>query len=436
MKKLRSAIGVLFLTAVAFASAAQTAPAVSEAGYGWASNSVNTVVFRKNSLVTNGDWQYIAYYDSTSHVVVGKRKFSGGDWELKQTQYTGNTLDAHNTISLMVDGDGFLHIAWDHHNHPLRYARSVAPGSLDMGEKIQMTGQTEQKVSYPEFHRLANGDLIFLYRDGQSGEGNLVMNRYDLRSKSWKQLHTNLIDGEKQRNAYWQACVDSKGTFHISWVWRETGDVASNHDLCYAKSEDGGITWKKSTGEKYQLPINAGNAEYVVKIPQKSELINQTSIYADENGEPFIASYWGDSNNQVPQYRVAFRDKGAWRILNTNFRRTAFSLSGGGTKRIPISRPQIVAWTNRNKRSCLLVFRDEERGSRVSTAFSEDVQHPLWKLSDLTNESVGSWEPTYDTELWKKKKILSLFVQFTDQKDGEGKSDVRPTKVKVVTWKP
>lgn len=32
----------------------------------------------------------------------------------------------------MVDGTGYLHLSWDHHVHPLRYAQSVEPGSLKL----------------------------------------------------------------------------------------------------------------------------------------------------------------------------------------------------------------------------------------------------------------------------------------------------------------
>ncbi len=41
--------------------------------------------------------------------------------------------DAHNVISIMVDGEGYLHVAFDHHD-TLRYFRGVRPGSLIMGE--------------------------------------------------------------------------------------------------------------------------------------------------------------------------------------------------------------------------------------------------------------------------------------------------------------
>ena len=39
-----------------------------------ANNSVNVTVFRKNSLVTHGETQFIAHDNKDAHVVVGKRK--------------------------------------------------------------------------------------------------------------------------------------------------------------------------------------------------------------------------------------------------------------------------------------------------------------------------------------------------------------------------
>jgi hypothetical protein len=69
---------------------------------GWANNSINTAIFRKNSLVTFRNWQYIAYYNKNGYVVLGKRELGNDKWELKQTPYKGNVSDAHNVISIMV----------------------------------------------------------------------------------------------------------------------------------------------------------------------------------------------------------------------------------------------------------------------------------------------------------------------------------------------
>lgn len=401
---------------------------------GWANNSVNAVVFRKNSLVSYRNTQYISYYDSERYVVLGKRKLGTTQWQIRRTPYRGNAADAHNTISIMVDGEGYLHLSWDHHNNVLHYCRSVQPESLELTDQMPMTGKFENKVSYPEFYKMPDGNLLFFYRDGGSGQGNLILNQYTTRTKQWTQLQSNLVDGEGQRNAYWQACADARGTIHLSWVWRETPDVASNHDMGYARSKDGGRTWEKSTGDRYRLPITAATAEYACTIPQSSELINQTSMSADASGNPYIATYWREAGSAVPQYHIVYNHKKKWQNQSLELRTTPFSLSGGGTKRIPISRPQIIAWQKAGKLSVAIIYRDAERGDKVSAAVCSDINKKKWQVTDLTEKGMGSWEPTYDTELWKEKKLLHLFIQKVEQIDAEGKADVTPEPVQVLEW--
>lgn len=405
-------------------------------GLGWAKNNVNGAVFRKNSVVTQGRNQYVAYYDSAAYVVLAKRQLPAGPWQVQRTQYQGNVKDAHNVISLMVDGAGYVHLSFDHHNNPLHYCRSKAPGSLEMGDLRPMTGQQEQKVSYPEFHRFPGGDLLFMYRDGGSGNGNLVLNRYSTKSQTWTRLHSVLIDGEGQRNAYWQACIDAQGTIHVSWVWRESPNVASNHDMAYACSKDGGRTWQKSTGETYRLPITAATAEYAARIPQNSELINQTAISTDAAGQPYIATYWRPSGTQVPQYQLIYRLGKTWKTTPVSQRTTPFSLSGVGTKKIPISRPQLLVATQSGRTAAYMLYRDAERQDRASVLQCPDLTKNQWTAADLTANSVGNWEPSYDTERWKTEGMLSLFVQRTGQGDGETLENLPPQPVYVLEWRP
>ena len=435
-KQLQQLFFVFCLTLFAYLANAQKSSIQTIADNGWANNTVNTVVFRKNSLTTFQDFQYGSYYDADQFVVLAKRNIKSDKWEVERTQYKGDATDAHKSISIAVDGDGFLHMAWGQHGNTLNYAKSIAPNSLKLGDKDKMLGLKENKISYPEFYKLKNGDLLFSYRDGASGNGGLMMNTYSLKTKKWNRLQDNLISGEGKRNAYVQTAVDDKGTIHMSWVWRETPDVASNHDLCYAKSLDGGKTWQNSKSENYQLPITAANAEYALKIPQYSELINQTSMTVDEKGNPLIATYWRDQGDKIPQYHIVYQDNKAWKVIKLDFRKTPFSLSGGGTKKIPISRPQVIAWKAGKTSAVALIFRDIERGNKVSLAVCKDIRSAKWTYKDLTNDSVGDWEPTFDTELWKDKKQLSLFVQKVEQVDGEGKANNLPTKIQVLNWIP
>lgn len=398
----------------------------SEVGPGWAKNSINTVIFRQSAITSDQQYQFTAYYDNDSNLVLARREIGSSKWKIQKTQYQGNTKDAHNAISIALDGDGFLHVSWDHHDSNLKYAVSKQPLSLKLGEMQSMTGKQESKVSYPQFYNFSDGDLLFMYRSGQSGKGSLVLNHFNNETRKWKQIQNNLIDGEGERNAYWQASVDKKNRIHLSWTWRETWDVSTNHDIAYAVSSDKGKTWKKSSGETYTLPINQSSAEIAWEIPQKQNLINQTSMTVNDKGLPFISSYWEEGDQT--QFQIVYFQDGKWKKEITDFRNSTFDLGGGGTKSIPISRPEILVTGG----IIYLVYRDAERNNRISLAYKKYGMATHWKVKDLTSYSVGQWEPNYDRRVFKSNKELHLFVQNVKQEDAEGLSDTEPTMIKIV----
>lgn len=421
---------ILLLVAMPGSGQGVLSSSLVEVAPGYSQTSVNTAVFRNNSLVTKGKWQFISYYDADGWLTLGKRRLGSERWELRRSQYRGNVKDAHNVISMIVDGKGFLHVSFDHHGDKLNYCRSVKPYSLELGEKEPMTGKDEDDVTYPEFYTLKGGDLLFAYRSGASGRGNLVLNRYLVKERRWVRVQDVLIDGENKRNAYWQLYVDGEGTIHVSWVWRETWMVETNHDICYARSKDNGKTWEKSNGEVYTLPITAANAEYACRIPQNSELINQTSMSAAD-GKPYIATYWRNIDCDVPQYRLVWNDGKAWHCRQVSSRSTPFTLKGGGTKMIPIARPRMVV----KGKEVFYIFRDEERGSCVSLCHTDDLEKGEFTVTDLTDFAVDAWEPSHDAELWKSKNELHLFVQHTMQGDGEKAVESEPQMIYVLMLK-
>jgi hypothetical protein len=404
---------------------------------GFSATSVNAVIFRKNSIFTHDHFQYIAFYDPDGRVVLGKRIHGTEDWELETTPFTGEVMNAHNSISIAVDGDGFLHLAWNHHNRPLNYARSTDPGSLSMTEPFRPGSlDTGHRVTYPEFYRMPDGSLLFMYRHGSSGDGYQVLHHYDMGSQTWILLHEQLIDGLGEVNPYWQTTIDGQGTLHISWTWRRHRGVESNHDIAYARSKDGGKTWEKTTGEVYALPITPETAEYALRIPENSSLMNQTSMAADSEGRPYIVNYWRPAGSTVPQYHLVFHDGDSWKVSQVGNLTKEFELAGGGTMAPPISRPQIAVDTSGDRDRAFLIFRAEERGGKVSVAINHDLQKDVWHFHDLTDFSVLAWEPTFDTQLWQNEKKLHLYVQKVGQLDHERPDDVAPQMVYVLEWEP
>jgi BNR repeat-containing family member len=230
-----------------------------------------------------------------------------------------------------------------------------------------------------------------------------------------------------------QLAVDAHGGWHVSWVWRESPDVATNHDVMYAYSPDQGRSWRTSSGARYSLPITASTAEVAWAVPQGSELINQTSMTVDAAGRPMIATYWRSSGSDVPQFQLVWHDGTRWHASQVGARTTPFRLSGGGTKRIPISRPQVLAGRSG---AVYVVFRDAERGGGITIARSTDPARARWSLSELLASPVGQWEPTYDAELWRARGRLALQVQRVGQGDGESLEDVPPQMVSILEWAP
>ena len=66
-------------------------------------------------------------------------------------------------------------------------------------------------------------------------------------------MATPLVDGEGRGNAYFVGPTQGPdGVFHLTWVWRDTPEAATNHDLSDARSRDL-VHWEKSNGAPLKL---------------------------------------------------------------------------------------------------------------------------------------------------------------------------------------
>jgi hypothetical protein len=140
---------------------------------------------------------------------------------------------------------------------------------------------------------------------------------------------------------------------------------------------------------------------------------------------------------------MVWNDGHAWHSEQVGDRATPFSLAGGGTKAIPISRPCMVS----DGSTVSYIFRDIERGSRVSiarkrlapaccnaethdAAGQSDVA--FWQIKDLTDFSVDEWEPSIDKALWQNEKRLNIYVQRAAQGDGEQVTALPPQPIYIL----
>jgi hypothetical protein len=402
-------------------------------GPAYAANQVNATVFRVSAVVSAGPFQYATYYDPEGRVIVAQRRLDSGYWDRATLPITANIKDAHNGVVIGVSSDGSLHLSYDHHGHDLRYRRSARPHDIrSFGELVPMTGRTENRVTYPQFVPAPDGTLYFFYRDGSSGNGSLCLNRYDAARGAWDVLHHPLIDGAGICNPYWwRPAFGPDGSLHVAWCWRDTPDASTNHDICYIRSYDAGRTWTTIEGSPVALPVTPDTAPVADPIPVGSNLLNQCSAAVDAEGRPHLAHYHNDGQG-IPQYIHLWHDGARWQRNVVSQRTQSFSLAGGGTLRIPISRPEIAVTPDG---TVLLVTRDETEGGgiRVFRSTGRDYAAP-WQPIDLTplGEDLGHWEPTYDTVRWHASGVLSLFALSVRQGNHETVTDYAPQEAYIL----
>ena len=320
-------IGALVLLAnVAEAAAAPAAQAIPVEPV-WSGHPVGFC------LLTHAPFQFVAYYDAQRQMSVAQRSLDSTNWSITKLPSTLG-WDSHNYVTLALDRDGTLHVSGNMHCVPLVYFRSEKPLEAASLRRVEtMTSDREQRVTYPVFLRDRDGRLVFRYRDGRSGSGDDLYNVYDEKSRSWRRLlEQPLTSGRGKMNAY--CTVPERGPdgrFHIIWVWRDTPDCASNHDLSYARSDDL-FHWTDSVGRPLALPITVETGDIVDPVPPRGGVINvNRELGFDNAGRPVISYHKYDTNGDLQVY-AARRETNAWKIVQvSDWKGYRWDFSGGGS---------------------------------------------------------------------------------------------------------
>lgn len=285
-----------------------TEPRVVDIAPVWSGYPVNF------ALLTRGETQFVAFYDAQRQMTVAQRRLGQTAWRFKKLP-SHVEWDSHNALMLGLDRGDRLHLSGNMHNVPLIYFRATRPLDVDSLEAVhRMTGQEEQRVTYPVFLNGPQGELVFTYREGRSGRGDTLYNVYDEGSRSWRPLVSGpILSGEGRMNAYpLPPFRGPDGFYHLSWVWRDTGGADSNHDLSYARSRNL-VQWETIDGRPLALPITLRSAGTIVDpVPVKGGIINSSGrVGFDAENRVVLAYHKYDAAGNTQMYLARF-DNGAW----------------------------------------------------------------------------------------------------------------------------
>lgn len=424
---------------------------IIDVGNAWGNNAINTTIYRHHGIVTIGNYQILAFFVDAQHLRVVKRNIKSNITEPAIWDISGiyDVSDSHNTASIGIDNLGYIHLSYAQHANKLRYRRSMYPMDITKWtDEISMTGLREKHVTYPAFiiprnslAESANRDLLFFYRDGRSGKGDICIKKYNSSMSKWKDVEPCIIIGSKQTpwtsDAYLNPpAIDNSGNIHLSYVWRthflDPKKILNNIGIDYANSRDWGKTWQTSLGREYRLPITQVNSETVYAVSPGNNLINQTSSATDSLGNLHIVYYANDSQG-VPQYQHVWFDGKKWRHSLSSARTKSFLLHGAGSLDIPISRPEILI---DSKDRFYLIYRGDLSGNKMAVTRFMPPEYDLQSSSTkiLWDKEVGYAEPVIDRLRWEKEQILSMFIQKNDRASNRDVTQRHYESAYIVDW--
>jgi len=348
--KLLLSISLFFISLAAFAQSPANPIVIDETGKTetivqiikidsvWAGHPVGFCLYTHQSR------QYIAYYNAERRTVVGQRNLTEDKFQLhvlpattRETAGGTSTVvgwDSHNFLTIGIDKDGYIHLSGNVHVHPLTYFRSTKPNDISTLKQIfSMVGTEEKRTTYPHFMLSREDELLYHYRDGGSGNGNEIYNIYNTETKTWKRLlDVPLTDGQGLMNAYQtQPTLMKDGWYHMYWVWRDTPDCSTNHDLSYMKSPDL-KNWFDAFGNQVQLPATLDKKSLIVDpIPVEGGIINLAAkMVLDEENNPVFVYHKFDEKGNTQFYSAKIQNN-KWiykQLTNWDYR---WFFSGNGS---------------------------------------------------------------------------------------------------------
>ncbi|KAL0932774.1 uncharacterized protein CTRU02_211737 [Colletotrichum truncatum] len=421
---------------------------------------INANSFQQDALTTFNGWQYVCFYshkDATSNILfvnIARRliRDSLGDWQTLTFQdYEQTADDGHNTISIGVcQGDGTIHVAFDHHCDPLRFRMSL-PGvatnpeahkwepSLFSPTHNQLPGYTRTgqlatekiflETTYPRFLPVDN-DLLLSYRIGIAGAGSDHLFKYSSKSQTYSYVGQFLTGVEN--NPYINGISYANGRLHVSgtyrgFVWYEGVDdpearlhtvqagpngPENNYNLFYVSSDDLGKTFNNSKGERLaNLEIGEtifpdADGLIVFDIPQNNGILNQEAQAADENGGFHVLNR--ENEVWMHYYRNA---EGQWSrhalpdVLPTRTGARGDVIALPGKETIVFALPG-----NRDNKLTLVGVKLPRKGTAAGGTTATFEYRQLWQGDGF------SGEPQLETFVSGSTQLISIFTR-TEEKE-------------------
>ena len=217
--------------------------------------------------VDSNDYVHIVWedYSSGGYEIYHRKSTNGGaTWSTKRLTFnTGNSQDS----AIAVDSIGHIHVVWwdDSTYHQEIYYKKSTDGGTSWS-----TQQLTDNSAYSYFPRIAvdaNNHIYITWHDTVSGNSEVYMKKSTNGGATWTNKRLTWNSGF---SGLATPVTDSNDHIHIGW---SDSPPASNPEIYYRKSTDGGATWAKqrltwtsAVSTQADLAVDSNNKVHLVWI--------------------------------------------------------------------------------------------------------------------------------------------------------------------------
>lgn len=418
---------------------ADTAPAtlgldtVTDLGPAYANSSINTSVFRQQSILALGDGRHaVSYFDEVGDACIDV--LSAANARIRSVHADPPIdrrllADGHCSINLGLSVDGYVHFIYGAHGTLPIYGSITLAALLDVASPARISGSVwRQTITYPQFYRIG-AELQLWYRSDPDNTIQFV--RYDPAAGTLAAAPVSVLAANGLEGPYMNQLAQLGDRLALSWVYRvpSTDGIVRNEGLYVAMSDDAGVTWKTRGGAALAMPIGRSTLAPEIALASSLQPLNQTSSCFAPDAALYVSFYAKDAAG-LHQIQVArFGATGAPVVEVVSDNTARYDLTGAGTLSLPLSRPQVVA----SRTQVHAIYR--QAGALLVATRDRTAASGPWSLTRRAVGELGVWEPTCCRETWDTTQHLLVFVQMVRQGPLDTDAIGNPSAARVFTFR-
>ena len=406
---------------------------VTELGFAYANSSINTSVFRQQSILALGDGRHaVSYFDEVGDACIDV--LSATNVRIRSIRVDPLIerrllADGHCSINLGLSADGRVHFIYGAHGTLPVYGSIALAVLLDVSSPARIGGSPwPRTITYPQFYRVGD-ELQLWFRSDPDNTIQFV--RYDPSTGTLAASPVLVLAANGLEGPYMNQLAQLNNRLALSWVYRvpSTDGIVRNEGLYVAMSDDAGVTWKTRAGATLAIPIERSALAPEIALSSSFQPLNQTSSCFAPDGTLYVSFYAKDTAGLHQVHVARFGAPGAPVVEAVSDNAERYDLAGAGTLSLPLSRPQVVA----SDTHVHTIYR--QAGALVVASRERAVASGPWSATRHNAGDLGVWEPTFCRETWESMQRLLVFVQQVRQGPRDTDDIGNPSAARIFTFR-